>query len=82
MKTDLFLCSPEPNTRQGLEGFSVSICKEAEKRGWYASARWIEDGIRIRLQNHDPHALAEMMQALAQGAEKGEGELDVRQQNF
>ena len=69
-KTDLFICSPEPNIRQNIEGASVSICKEAEKRGWYASGRWSKTGIRIRLQNHDKRALADMVQALVRCAEK------------
>src|SRR5262249_44585075 len=53
------------------------IRNEAKKRGWYASARWIEDGIRIRLQNHDPRALAEMMQALVERAEKDRSTLTI-----
>jgi hypothetical protein len=69
-ETELYLYSPEPSTRRGLEGVGVSICKLAQKRGWYASARWIERGIAIRVHNHDEHVLAEYVQAFVRCAQK------------
>jgi hypothetical protein len=69
-KTDLILCSVDPATQRNLEGFSISICKEAKKRGWYASADWTKAGIKIHLQNHDQRRLAEIVQALILGAQK------------
>jgi hypothetical protein len=69
-ETELCLYSPEPSTRRGLEGVGLSIRKQAEKRGWYASARWIDGGITIRLRNHDEHLLAELVQAFVRCAAK------------
>src|SRR6266567_4976918 len=70
LETELFLCSPNSKTRRDLEGFSVSICSEAKERGWYTSASWIKNGIRIRLQNYDQLALTEILHALTRAAEK------------
>ena len=69
-ETELYLYSPEPSTRRGLEGVGLSISKQAEKRGWYASARWVDGGITIRLRNHDEHLLAELVQAFVRCAAK------------
>jgi hypothetical protein len=76
-ETELCLYSPDLSTRRELEGVGVSICKLAQKRGWYASARWIEGGIAIRVRNHDEHVLADVMQAFVRFAGKNGWRLTI-----